>query len=53
MLEGFFGGSQENFQVIENDQVCSDELYDKSVHRVRKWFPEKLEMQAHFEKPCN
>ena len=25
----------------------------KNVHRVRKIFPKKLEMQAHFEKPCN
>ena len=24
-----------------------------NVHRVRKWFAKKLEMQVHFEKPCN
>ena len=24
-----------------------------NVHRVRKRFPTKLEMQAQFEKPCN
>ena len=24
-----------------------------NVHRVRKWFPKKLEMQEHFGKTCN
>ena len=24
-----------------------------NVHKVRKWFPKKLEMHAHLEKPCN
>ena len=24
-----------------------------NVHRVRKLFPKKSEMQTHFEKPCN
>ena len=23
-----------------------------NVHKVRKWFPEKIEMYAYFEKPC-
>ena len=24
-----------------------------NVLKVRKWLPKKLEMHAHFEKPCN
>ena len=42
---------------MKNEQVCSkchlDELCDNNVHRVRNWFPKKLETQAHFAKPCN
>ena len=30
-----------------------DKLCNKQCYKARKWFPKKLEMQAHFEKPCN